>query len=121
MARLKRKTEDRGKREAAKVAEHVAEKLQTGEVGYKQVSQEAEKFRAKPGGKAAPEAAALADQLIENIDGFLSRGDPNLEMLNQVIKHQKRLGKDVRRRLRVALDRLSDRCLRFEDSLEGLE
>ena len=49
--KAKRKTEDRGKREAAKVAEHVA-KLQTGEIGYKQVSQEADKFRAKPGGKA---------------------------------------------------------------------
>jgi ParB-like chromosome segregation protein Spo0J len=116
-----KKTEDRGKREAAKVAEHVAEKLQTGEIGYKQVSQEADKFRAKPGAKAKPEAEALADQLIAQMDGFLSRGDPNLEMLNQVIKHQKRLGKDVRTRLRVALDRLSDRCLRFEDSLEGVE
>jgi ParB-like chromosome segregation protein Spo0J len=119
--KAKKKAENRGKREAAKVAEHVAEKLQTGEIGYKQVSQEANKFRAKPGGKAVPEAEALADQLVEHIDGVLSRGDPNLEMLNQVIKHQKRLGKDVRRRLRVALDRLSDRCLRFEDSLEGLE
>ena len=115
----KKKTEDRGKREAAKVADHVAKKLQTGEIGYKEASTEAKKVRAKPAGEAAPEVDALAAQLTKYVDGILSRDDPYAKMLTKVIKRQDRLRKDARRSLRVALDTLSDRCLRFDDGLEG--
>jgi hypothetical protein len=115
----KRKTEDRGKHEAAKVAEHVAKKLQTGEIGYKEASTEAKKVRATPAGKAVPEVDALAAQLIEYVDGILSRHDPHTKTLKKVIQHQNRLGSEFRRRLRVALDMLSDRCLRFDDGLDS--
>ncbi len=115
----KRETEERGKREAAKVAKHVAEKLQTGEIGYKEASTEAKKVRAKSAEKTVPEADDLAIQLTEYIDGLLSRSDPNTKILTEMVQRQKRLSKDSRRRLKVALDKLSDRCLRFDDSLES--
>ena len=115
----KRKTEERGKREAAKVAEHVAGKLQTGEIGYKEASTEAEKVRAKSAGNATPGVEELAIQLTQYIDGLLSRVDPNKKILDRVTQHQKPLSDDSRRRLRVALDNLSDRCLRFYGCLEG--
>ena len=114
----KRKTEERGTREAAKVAEHVAKKLQTGEIGYKEASAEAKKVRAKPTKDAVPEVDAMAAQLIEYVDGILSRDDPHTKILAKVIQQQNRLGSDLRRRLRVALDTLSDRCLRFDDGLD---
>jgi hypothetical protein len=115
----RRKTEERGRREAAKVAEHVAEKLQTGEIGYKEAATEAKKVRAKPAGKAVPEVDTLAAQLTEYVDGLLNRDDPHTKMLKEVVQHQNRLGRDSRRRLRVALDTLSDRCLHFDDGLDG--
>jgi ParB-like chromosome segregation protein Spo0J len=115
----KKKTEDRGKREAAKVAEHVAKKLQSGEIGYKEASTEAKKVRTTPAGKAVPEVDALAVQLIEYVDGILRHDDPHTKMLKEVTQHQNRLGSDSRRKLRVALDTLSDRCLRFDDALDG--
>ncbi|MGO8749201.1 MAG: hypothetical protein ACLQNE_24850 [Thermoguttaceae bacterium] len=93
--------------------------MQTGEIGYKEASTEAKKVRAKSAGTAIPEVDNLAAQLTEYIDGLLSRSDPNTQILNETIRRQKRLGKDSRRRLKVALDKLSDRCLRFDDSLES--
>ena len=118
-ADAKKKTEDRGKREAAKVAEHVSKKLQAGEIGYKEASTEAKKVRAKPAGKAVPEVDAIAAQLIQYVDGILGRDDPYTKMLKEVTQQQKHLDSEFRRRLRVALDTLSDRCLRFDDGLDS--
>ena len=113
----KRKAEERGKKEAAKVAEHVAEKLKTGEIGYKEAAKEATKVRGKPTGTTALDADSLADQLIVYLDGILSREDSNTKQIKQVIEQQRHLSADSRRRLRVALDGLSDRSLRFYEEL----
>ena len=115
----KKQTEDRGKREAAKVAEHVAKKLQSGEIGYKEASTEAKKVRAKPAGETEPEVDDIAAELIEYFDGILSRDDPHTKILTKVTQNQKRLGRDSKRNLKVALDKLSDRCLRFDGGLDG--
>ena len=114
----KKKAEEKGKKEAAKVADHVAEKHKTGEIGYKEAAKEATKVRGKVPGTAAPDANSLAAEVIEYLDGILGQGDPNTKQLKQLIGQVKRLNAESRRSLRVALDKLSDRCIRFYEELQ---
>jgi ParB-like chromosome segregation protein Spo0J len=113
----KKRTEARAKKEAARVAEHVSEKLQAGEIGYKEAAKEASKVRSKPANKNTSEADEAVDQLVEYLDGVLSRGDPNLGPLEKLAGSQKQLSDAARKNLRVALDKLADRCLRLHDRL----
>lgn len=114
----KQKTAERGKQEAARVAEHVAEKLKSGEIGYKEVAEEAQKVRGKKPAKAGGDVDELARELASHLESLLSRGDPSKEQMDRILAQQKRLGAAAKKALRLALDKLSDRCLHLHDALD---
>ena len=109
-----------GIRSATKVGRAVSAGLKTGEIGYRQAKDIANKVDTRNGDRARPDIEQFAQRLITELARILDpERDERCAKLNELVRFRLDLAKDTRENLEHVMERISRRALDYRDQFSG--